>query len=63
MENTCLIVFLKLLYGLFMKKNFCMTHDVFFINEQNLVVADPRFKEIDEGFSDLQLGQASVPNH
>ena len=35
----------------------------FFINEQNLVVADPRFKEIDEGFSDLQLGQASVPNH
>ena len=35
----------------------------FFINEQNLVVADPRFKEIGEGFSALQLGQASVPNH
>ena len=32
-------------------------------NEQNLVVADPRFKEIGEGFSALQLGQASVPNH
>ena len=35
----------------------------FFINEQNLVVADPRFKEIGEGLSALQLGQASVPNH